>query len=253
MSNRQVRSYHRRLPPFPARGGYWRYSRQPLNCLIFISPFLVGFEVCVAAMGTDLLARNQLRQFLYYFGATGAHLSAALVVLVLGLWQLASRRPWRTGVHVVGAMYLEAIVLAVPLLGLGILAQRLAGGGALIAAPPAPLWVQEVLAGIGAGVYEEFIFRLVGLNICMLLLFDVIELPRDLAYALAIAACSVPFALYHFPGAEPVIWPRFIFYALAGAYLAGVYVVRGFGLAAGTHIFYNMAVALLRANAQAVG
>ena len=71
--------------------------------------------------------------------------------------------------------------------------------------------------------------------------------------AMAVAACSVLFALYHFPGAEPVIWSRFLFYALAGAYLAGVYVVRGFGLAAGAHIFYNMAVALLRANAQGAG
>ncbi len=251
MSNRQVSVRRKRLPP-AGREGYWRYSQQPLNCLIFISPFLVGFEICVAAIGTDLLARNQLRQFLYYFGATGTHLSAALVVAVLGLWQAFSRRKWRTSFNVLAAMYLEAILLAVPLLGLGMLAQRMAGGGALAAGQPAA-WVQELLAGVGAGIYEEFLFRLIGLNLCMLLLFDVIELPKDLAFALAIAACSVLFALYHFPGREPVVWSRFIFYALAGAYLAGVYVARGFGLAAGTHIFYNMAVALLRADAHPAG
>ncbi len=229
-------------------GRYWTDAQSPLQCLAFVAPFLVAFEVGVALIGTDLLARRQVYRILYQFGATAAHLSPVLVVAVLLAWQAVSRRPWRIEGGTLLFMVGEAIVLVPPLLGMHLLSQRIlpaaptltAGGGGGMGLLP------SMLAGTGAGIYEEFLFRLVGLNLITLLLVDVFELPKGICCVFGVCVCSALFAWYHFPGEQAIDWSRFLFYLLAGAYLGGVFVLRGFGIVVGVHIFYNMTVDVLR-------
>ena len=86
----------------------------------------------------------------------------------------------------------EAVALVPPLLGMYLLSQRIlpaaptlaAGGGGNMGLLP------SMLAGTGAGIYEEFLFRLVGLNLITLLLVDVFELPKGLCCAFGVCVCS---------------------------------------------------------------
>jgi hypothetical protein len=42
-------------------------------------------------------------------------------------------------------------------------------------------------------------------------------------------------------------WPPFVFRTIAGVYFAGLFAVRGFGITAGTHAFYDILAAAMNA------
>lgn len=232
------------LPNTPL-GRYWVYTHRPLNCLAMVTPFLLAYEIGIAIAGTDLLARHQIGYFLDQLGASAVYLPAMLVAGVLLAWQLFSREKWKISGPAVATMFVEAFLWSLPLMGLGLLSQQLMMAGREAAALAAGAQqTQDLLAGIGGGVYEEFIFRLVGLNLFTLLLVDVLELPKGLGLGISVAACALLFSGYHFVGAKPFNLMQFLFYAVAGVYLAGVFLLRGFGVAIGTHVFYNLLVVL---------
>lgn len=223
---------------------YWKSTHSPLHSLVFILPFLLIYEFGVYAMGTDLLARNQLQAFLADLGATASHLSAALVVVVLLTWQAATRTPWRIRWSTLAGMVVESFALAMPVLALGMLSRNMLMAG--LTTPGHGDALARVMAGIGAGIYEEFLFRFIGLNVIGLILLDIMELPRDIGQVTAVAICAAIFALYH-PLQGGLQWTPLLFFFLAGCYLGGVYLLRGFGVAVGVHMAHNLLATLLQA------
>jgi hypothetical protein len=53
------------------------------------------------------------------------------------------------------------------------------------------------------------------------------------------------FSAYHYLGSETFHWRIFVFRMAAGVYFAAIFLFRGFGLTAGSHIAYDLLVALL--------
>jgi membrane protease YdiL (CAAX protease family) len=228
------------------RDNYAHQTHRPLVCLVFVAPLLLLFQAGAAYYGTSLLAPRDLGRLLQYFGATGAYLPALLIVAVLMIQHLVKRDRWaiRPGVPLV--MVVEAILWTVPLVVANLLADRLMPQAAVSA--ETTRLIQDILKGLGAGIYEEFIFRLALISLAMLLFVDVLSLPKEAVAVCAVLVTACLFSLYHFPTGLPVEsfpWKSFLFYALAGIYLGGVYVTRGFGIAVGTHAFYNLVIALL--------
>ena len=179
MAARRAKLRHERLPPNTPLGRYWVRTQRPLNCLLFVAPLIAAYEAGIALAGTDLLARNQLEQFLGQLGASAAYLPAGLVIVTLLAWQLLSSQKWRLDGGAVVLMYLESLAWAVPLLGLWAISRRLMMAAGPLVDPGLAVnnrYLHELLAGIGGGVYEEFLFRLVGLNLVTLVLVDVLEL-----------------------------------------------------------------------------
>lgn len=242
MSARRSQARRDRPPPNTPFGRYWVRAQRPLNALLFIAPFVLAFEVGISRLGTDLLGRVQIGQILDALGGSAAYLPALLVAVTLLAWHWRSGQRWRIDGGTILGMYLESLLLAMPLLCLGLLHEMLRAASVPVAA--AGLISSDtqagVLAALGAGVYEEFLFRLIGLNLLTALLVDVLELKRDLGHLLAVAGAAALFALYHFWGALAFGWGPFAFYFLAGCYLGGVYILRGFGIAVGTHVLYNL-------------
>lgn len=222
-------------PPPAQLNPYWAQTRKPLANLLFVAPLLVAYEAGVALTGTDLLSRSHVQRFLSEFGAGAEYLSALLIVAVLLAQQVAGKHTWRLQPFVPVLMVLEAAVLAVPLLALRL----------LVAGPPQGETAQRLLDYVGAGVYEEFLFRLVWMAAAALVLVDLLSLPKDIAAAVAVVTSAAAFALYHFIGAASIHWGYFAFFGLSGAYLAGVYLLRGYGIAVGAHVVYNMVVLAL--------
>ena len=75
------------------------------------------------------------------------------------------------------------------------------------------------------------------------LLADVAHLKRGGASAAAILLSSLIFALHHykgFGGSDEFDAIPFVFRAGLGAYLAGIFVLRGFGIAVGCHTVYDI-------------
>jgi len=224
----------------------WRTLR-PLNCLTFLLPLLLFFQVGMIYHDTALLAPKDLGRILGFFGGTAAYLPTLLIVAVLLIQHVFHRDPLAFQPKVLLGMAAESVLWAVPMVVLIQFTGALFGrGGALAAAGAAsPTVFQRIHLAVGAGIFEEFIFRLCFVSLTLVLFVDVFSLPRDLVAAVAVLAGAVAFSLYHLPpdqiaGPDPFPWSLFLFRTAAGIYLGLLFVFRGFAVAVGAHTLYNV-------------
>jgi membrane protease YdiL (CAAX protease family) len=108
-------------------------------------------------------------------------------------------------------------------------------------------------AYLGAGVYEELLFRLLLLPLLAWVLRRLAMSPAA-AMVGAVLLSSLLFAIAHHigPYGEPFAWFKFFFRLLAGIFFAVLFVYRGFGIAAGTHAGYDLLVGLSELSAGGV-
>ncbi|NUQ66051.1 MAG: CPBP family intramembrane metalloprotease [Pirellulales bacterium] len=245
----------------PVVSGYWAESRQPLASLVFVSPLLVVYEIGILALGPDA-ARNGadvwLRRLLELMDFGQYFLLPALTVCILLAWHHTTHRPWQFRGGLLSAMAIESMLLAVCLR----LILQLQGGlfdmvvaAADASAKTVPLSISQKLGGLvgylGAGVYEELLFRLILLSAVAwgMRRFGCTWAP---SMTVAVVATSLVFAAAHYVGpyGESVdifagpFWFGFLFRFLAGVFFSVLFVYRGFGIAAGTHAAYDILVGL---------
>ncbi len=211
------------------------------------------------------------------------------VVVILATLQLTSGKRWRFYLNDMWRMAVECVLLAVPLVVLVLFINSLGPprsevarlGGASAGTPTAAIkcccpgaltvlstgmvdnvaglswqyWVANIATGIGAGIYEELIFRLVLICILMLLFQDVFRLDHRNSIVLSVLISAALFSAHHHidflsgqvnPG-DPFDWTRFAFRTMAGVYFAILFAIRGFGITAGTHAFYDIIATIVNA------
>lgn len=242
--------------PLPAAGAesYWEHTRRPLPCLVFLLPFLTAYEWGVAWLGRSAYRTGAdlwLRAVLRDLGLTWPWWPPTALVLVLTTWLVLDwRHTLRFRPRCLLGMAVESGVWALVLIGLSRvldlafeqveLGHRLleAAAPALAGRPLAPL-----IGFLGAGIYEEAVFRLALVPVVYTAL-KLLQGPEPLAGGLAVAGSALLFALAHHAGAtaEPFSWFAFVFRWLAGVYFGWVFVLRGFGIAVGTHAAYDVLV-----------
>ncbi len=230
------------------REGYTWQTHRPLNCLVFILPTLLFFQIGTAYYGTSLLAPRHLGKLLRYFGATASYLPALLIVTVLLVQHIASRDKWTVEPKALAGMFGESVLWTTPLVAMSYLSGKLIAGAAA-SSPASDQLLQDLLQAAGAGVYEEFIFRLAMISLILLIFVDIFALPKSPVAIAAVVVSACLFSLYHFPfaagpGANGFGWAEFAFFAAAGVYLAILFIARGFAVAVGTHTFFNLFVVL---------
>ena len=242
-------------------GTYFTRTRRPVMALAFLAPLLAAYElgaVWLAATGAGDAgggADGLLRGLLAPLGpGVGPALPLVVAAVLLG-WNFYGQFRWSVDGETLAGMLGESLLFASLLVGAayGVRAVLPGGGETLAAAevgsrldpPPA---VVRAVGAVGAGVYEELLFRL-----CALPLayggFRLLRCGPRGAAVLAVAATSLLFALCHHlgAGAEVPRWGPFAFRTVAGAVLAGLFWVRGFGVAAGTHASFNLFAGVLLA------
>ncbi len=189
----------------------------------------------------SVVAFHLLQLFFRMFGSTCAWMPGLAVVVILLCTHIASRQPWRISGRSVGLMYVEALALAVPLLAFNYVMQI-----APLASGSDSSLLTDAVLGIGAGVYEELVFRLMLISILVMLGTDFLHLPSQVTTVAAVILSALAFSAHHHPplGGEPFSADTFMFRSVAGLYLGGLFVVRGYGPAAGVHAAYNLLVML---------
>jgi len=236
---------------------YWSAAKRPLQILIFLLPLIVAYELCLALLlpaedghsVNTVLAHKGLLQFFSAFGIAGAgglFLGGIVIVVVMLAWHVLVRDPWRIDFRITGLMGLEALVLAIPLVGLSHLV-AVGADAAPLAAAAAPtfadfdIWSQMAIS-VGAGLYEELIFRMILIAVIHTLLVDVAKMTHVTGAAIAIVVSATAFTWYHdLLGPDGTIsGRRVLFYFLAGVYFGLVYVTRGFGLVVAVHAVYDV-------------
>jgi len=242
--------------------GYWQLSRRPLQALVFLSPLILLYEagtlryVQRSADGNvqHILAHSMLRRFFEAIGV-GDHafyLPGLIVVVVLLAMHVAHRDRWRLTPRIYAWMGIESLVLALPLfvfmlVGSGQAVHQWALQAATQTAGGAPevKWQTLLIYSLGAGIYEELLFRVIAIALIDLILVDVLGLAEGIGAAVAVGGSAILFAAYHFGAGSPFHLGKCLFYILAGVYFAAIYLVRGFGIVAGTHAIYDVLVVLL--------
>ncbi|PKL47358.1 MAG: hypothetical protein CVV39_05890 [Planctomycetes bacterium HGW-Planctomycetes-1] len=253
----------------PASVGYFARTCRPVYALVFLLPFIIIYEILVFAVNPQLLSEpiNNVRggvvafvwiqNFLHHLGldAKSAWLCAPLVIIITLLaLQFTSRQKWKMHWPDLLIMACECILISLPLIILSPIFKRL-NEPPLLAAVELHhhSFVMDIITGIGAGIYEELVFRLVLIGLLMLFFETILGVKRTKAIFISVIASAVLFSLHHhfvfingrFAQAEPFTKPLFIFRTIAGIYFASVFAIRGFGIVAGAHIFYDILAAIL--------
>lgn len=238
-------------------------ARRPLHCLVFLLPLLVLYEIGSLVYLTDhrtglvetISAYSIIGRASETFGVAGVAIPAAILVAVLVTWHIVARDPWKVRPGVLAGMTVESAAWTLPLLVIAVLVGPTAamqtggtGGGAGSLAGDAASWPWQarLTLAVGAGLYEEMLFRLFLIPVAVVILRDLARLQLSSARVGAVGLSALLFALYHDlsgPGAT-VDFARLLLFLLAGLFFGGLFLWRGFGVVVGVHAVYDI-VALL--------
>jgi membrane protease YdiL (CAAX protease family) len=234
-------------PPRAATDSYWGLSRTPLTSLVFALPLVLAYEGGVLLLGRGSPRNGAdvwLRQLLDALGFGAYFLLPTLTVLGLLAWHHIEHDRWRFSSAVLAGMAAECVLWAATLVGLARLQDRLwplaaaaAGGDGIVA---------RLIGFCGAGLYEEVLFRLLLLPL-LIWLCERLGASTVTAAIVGLVASSLLFSAAHYVGplGDAFELYSFTFRFLAGMFFAILFVVRGFGIAAGTHAVYDVLVGLV--------
>ena len=102
--------------------------------------------------------------------------------------------------------------------------------------------IQKVVLSIGAGIYEEFVFRLLFIGGFTYLIGFVLQWREWSRKFGAVVVSAVIFSLFHFIGIlgdQPDLG-LFLIRFVAGLFLGILFCFRGFGITASTHALYDL-------------
>jgi hypothetical protein len=236
---------------------YWSEARRPLVCLLFLLPWIAIYELGVLMLSDN--DPNQIRNGADYWmrsvlssaGLGQILLLPGLVFFVLLTWHLVRRHSWRVRLDTQVGMLAESFLLAVALIVVGQVHQLLFVN--LQPGEPDPRLLTmatgnltRAVSFIGAGVYEEVMFRLLLLPL-VYFLFRMFDCPRQFAAAMAAVTTAFLFALAHHvgPAADAFNLFAFTFRVAAGTFFAAIFFLRGFGITVGCHAAYDLLVGVL--------
>lgn len=235
---------------------YWHEARHPLVSLVFLIPLLAIYEfgVFVHAAATPGTIRNGadhwMRGLLHAWGFGHGQLLPALVIGGLLIWHVAGKYPWRLSADTLLGMLAESVLFAFVLIIAGQL-QDLAFRQLNLPTLNLPElnlgpMARRAITFIGAGVYEEFLFRL-----CLLpavyLGFRWVGLTGSTGILLAVLSTGLAFSAAHHigTGGEPFRLFVFMFRTMAGLFFATLFYLRGFGITVGCHAAYDLMVGVV--------
>jgi hypothetical protein len=243
---------------------YAERTSRPICALLFLSGLMAAFVIGTIFVQPQIrvvafIWVQSIMSFLGFSPRLALIATPLVVVVILLALQMTSKTPWRVRFEDMFLMAGECILLTVPLIVLSLLLNRepavsnVAALAGQLAETPNVLLVQ-IVTGIGAGIYEELVFRLVLICLLMLLFQDVFGMKKKSAVILSVVISAVLFSVHHhiffangqFHQGDIFTVGKFVFRAIAGGYFAILYAVRGFGITAGTHAFYNILAAMLR-------
>ena len=232
---------------------YWECARQPFVCLIFLMPLLVFYEVGILYYGdgsnSELRngADHWIRTSLEQISQGSSIYLPAFIVTGLIIWQVVGKFSWKISPDTLLGMFAESLLFAFLLILIaqlqGYAFQQLQAQGIIASIGTS---TSQIISFLGAGIYEEFLFRLLLLPLCYGF-FRLIRLNHFWAAALAIISSSCTFSIAHYVGvsSEQFHFFSFLFRTLAGGFFSLLFVLRGFGITVGCHATYDVIVGIM--------
>ena len=223
----------------------------PLLLLYELLSFLLtGSTYAGVRNGADVLLKSA---FLHLGGPRGL---LVFNVLLLGVGAVLvgrdlRRNPGGLKGRVFGLMTAESALYAVLF---GVVVGRLT---ALVLGAPRLLQIgggqldvpTQLVTSLGAGIYEELLFRVLLTGGLLLLITKATRWSRTVAVGVAVVASALIFSGFHYIGAlgDQFTVQSFTFRAIAGLAFSLLYVTRGLGITAWTHALYDVLITVAQA------
>ena len=224
---------------------YWRYSRSAYYSAVAALPLLVIYEILIVLSqsrywGIRNAADVWIRTFLMAFDLQAQHITFVLIGISLALIPIAKSRARgiKLKANYFALMFAECLAFS---LVLGVLLQSILRLGGLSSGGPGSGLMQNLALSVGAGLFEEIIFRVILLNLLFLLLSPLLK-KKVVAAVVSVLLASFLFSLSHYVGTMADTWQlySFMFRWAAGLLFTVLYFVRGFAITAYTHALYDI-------------
>mgnify|MGYP001159737645 FL=1 len=222
---------------------YFLKSKSLFYSLLVTLPLFILYEIGIFYMfqsdvayvknGADVL----IEEFIKMIGLNGYYAASSIFILVLFIVLIGQRKSFKTfdiSVKYITIMIFESLIYAAVLM---MVLQNIY----LIQGLTTSI-LNNFILSIGAGLYEELIFRFFLLFILAKSFSFVFKTKELTSLILSIIVSSVLFSAFHYIGAESFTPLSFSLRFIAGIYLSIIYINRGFGIVALTHAFYDLFV-----------
>ena len=174
------------------------------------------------------------------FDLQAQHITFVLIGISLALIPIAKSRARgiKLKANYFALMFAECLAFS---LVLGVLLQSILRLGGLSSGGPGSGLMQNLALSVGAGLFEEIIFRVILLNLLFLLLSPLLK-KKVVAAVVSVLLASFLFSLSHYVGTMSDTWElySFMFRWAAGLLFTVLYFVRGFAITAYTHALYDI-------------
>jgi membrane protease YdiL (CAAX protease family) len=226
---------------------YLSVTNSPLYSFIFTIPLFLIYEIGVFTISVNdiVILRNGadvlMRQVLGLFGIYGVYGFSASFMIGFMVAFLRQKKSLETtvikGEYLIW-MFFESICW-------GVLLFILMGFTApFLIANSTGTMLQQVVLSIGAGIYEEFVFRVIFIAGFGSILGFIFQWKKFAKITCGIILSAALFSLFHFMGdyGEEPNFSVFMMRFIAGIFLGFIYVFRGFGPAAYAHTVYDLII-----------
>jgi hypothetical protein len=241
---------------------YFHESRGPVYTSLFVIPLFLTYELSTLVLtsfyqssfrnGADILLRNAIALFGLDKFPFLILIYMTIIAVIAGFYK--NRQGISVSFTFFFLMLVESFVLAIIFKALIFNTTWVFFSGAALLAlssvpPSGPGYLEELMLSLGAGLYEELVFRL-------LLLGSLLHIGRffsgrekhkwlNLRTLISLFISSLLFSAFHYHpalgGHEFDIY-SFVFRWIGGIYLSIIFLLRGFGISAWTHAFFDIFV-----------
>lgn len=222
---------------------YYFKSKSLFYSLIITFPLFIFYEIGIFYMfqanipfsknGADVL----IEEFINMLGLNGYYAASSILFIVFFLILYFQRKNFKTfkiSSKYLSLMIMESFLYAMLLV---LLLQNI-----YLSQGVNMNNLNNFILSIGAGLYEELIFRFFLLFFLSKSFIFIFKMKEFSSLLLSIIASSVLFSLFHYIGQESFNSYSFTLRFIAGIYLSLIYINRGFGIVALTHAFYDLFV-----------
>jgi hypothetical protein len=245
-------------PVVARRTSYFALSRSHRYSILFALPLLLGYEALAALLaqpgkgelrnGADALLRSA---FTMVAGVHGSAIFMAAIILIgVGLVVRdlrASKDRLRASVFI--RMLGESAALAAAFgFVIGTTTAKLLGSLHALSTSSLALspltetsWPTRLMLSLGAGLYEELVFRVLLVTALATGARVVLGLGNRGSGILAAIVGAFIFSAFHYigPYGDQLQLQSFVFRMLSGLAFSALYLIRGFGIVAWTHALYD--------------
>lgn len=240
------------------QGEYFRLTKTLTYSYLVVLPVLVIYELGIWLANTGELSQVRIgadilvKSFLNFFGIHGTFWLSALVLavgVVIILYERRHNIPIRP--RYFAFMFGESLAYGMII---GMLVASFVSQLFSVTWPPLLqqgghriTLAQGLVLSLGAGIYEELVFRLILVS-ALVLILHIFPLPDKIRYILAAVIGAMIFSWVHYVGELGDIFTlqSFTFRFLMGLALNGLFLWRGFGIAVLTHALYDILVTLVQ-------